>query len=424
LTRPLGRAVGFITVALLAWGAIAVMRPLPERKPGEVLSAPRLPPWVERIDTLGSGETITALLERAGLTGAEAREALGAAVGGMDPRRLRAGMKITLGAPSADTVPSQIVLHLAVDRMLRLTRTDSGWIGKEEMLPWSTDTLVVGGTLGANLYEAFDRGAIILPRAARSELAWDVADVFEYRLDMSRDLQAGDAFLVLIERQQTSTGVVRVGNVLAVDYTTGGRRLRVIRLPASEGRARYFDEDGRSMQAMFLRAPLEFRRISSVFGLRKHPILGVVRRHRGTDYAASSGTPVRSIGEGVVITAGRMSGFGNVIDVRHPNGFVSRYGHLRGFASGVRRGSRVGIGETIGYVGMTGLATAPHLHFEVLVRGVQQNPRVALASAAGEPLGASERPLFDRTKALALALLDQHPPGGAFVAPDSVLQPR
>lgn len=424
MTRPLGRALGFITVALLAGGAIAVMRPLPERKPGEVLSRPRVPAWVERIDTLGSGETITALLERIGLTGAEARDALNAAVGGMDPRRLRAGMKITLGAPETDTVPSQIVLHLAVDRMLRLTRTDSGWVGKEETLPWTTDTLVVGGTLGANLYEAFDRGAGRLPPAARSELAWDVADVFEYRLDMSRDLQEGDAFLVLIERQQTSTGVVRVGNVLAVDYTTGGRRLRVIRLPANEGRPRYFDEDGRSMQAMFLRAPLEFRRISSVFGLRKHPILGVVRRHRGTDYAASSGTPVRSVGEGVVVTAGRMSGFGNVIDVRHPNGFVSRYGHLRGFASGIHRGSRVGIGQTIGYVGMTGLATAPHLHFEVLVRGVQQNPRVALASAAGEPLATSERPVFDRAKTVALALLDQHPQGGAIVAPDSAVQPR
>ena len=119
-----------------------------------------------------------------------------------------------------------------------------------------------------------------------------------------------------------------------------------------------------------------------------------------------------------------MSGFGNVIDVRHPNGFVSRYGHLRGFASGIHRGSRVGIGQTIGFVGMTGLATAPHLHFEVLVRGEQQNPRIALASASGEPLAASERPVFERAKTLALALLDQHPQGGPVVAPDSAVPPR
>ncbi|MCC6319220.1 MAG: M23 family metallopeptidase [Gemmatimonadaceae bacterium] len=411
--RPMGRVLAFLTVALLAWGAIAVMRPLPERKAGTVLSGRRVPSWVTRVDTLGSGETITELLDRLGLTGKEAQDALDAATAGLDPRRLRAGMRITLGAESADSVPSEIVLHLAVDRLLRLRRSDSGWVGAEESLPWTTDTLVVGGTLGANLYDAFDRGAVNLPRDVRAELAWDVADVFEYRLDMSRDLQEGDAFLVLIERQQTTTGVVRVGNVLAVDYTTGGKRLRVIRLPGSEGRARYFDEDGRSMQAMFLRAPLEFRRISSVFGMRRHPILGVVRRHRGTDYAASSGTPVRSIGDGVVVTAGRMSGFGNVIDVRHPNGFVTRYGHLRGFATGIRRGVRVGIGQTIGFVGMTGLATAPHLHFEVLVRGVQQNPRTALSSTAGAPLEASERSAFDRARTIALARLDQHANGAS-----------
>jgi murein DD-endopeptidase MepM/ murein hydrolase activator NlpD len=409
LTRSAGRVLGFVTVALLAWGAIAVMRPLPQRKAGVVLSGARLPSWSERVDTLGRGETITELLERSGLSQAEARKAVGAAADGMNPRRLRAGMRITLGALT-DSVPSQVVLHLAPDRLLRLTRTDSGWVTTEETLPWSTDTLVVSGTIQSNLYDAFERGAAALPQANRSELAWNVADVFEYRIDMSRDLQPGDAFRVVVERRRTSTGVVRVGDVLVADYAASASRVRALRLEAPDGKARYFDESGKSMQAMFLRAPLEFRRISSIFGMRRHPILGVVRKHKGTDYAAASGTPVRSVGDGVVVTAGRMSGFGNVIDVRHPNGFLSRYGHLRGFASGVRRGSRVTIGETIGYVGMTGLATAPHLHFEVLVSGVQQNPSVALRSDEGRPLTPSERPAFERARALAFTLLDQRLP--------------
>ena len=161
------------------------------------------------------------------------------------------------------------------------------------------------------------------------------------------------------------------------------------------------------MRAAFLRAPLEFRRISSVFGMRKHPILGVWRRHAGTDYAASQGTPIRSVGDGVVIFAGRKGGYGNVLEVRHRNGFVTRYGHLRGFAKVARRGSRVEIGQTIGYVGMTGLATAPHLHFEVLVDGVQRNPRVALAMKGGEPLPASERDAFARTRSDLIALLER-----------------
>jgi len=157
--------------------------------------------------------------------------------------------------------------------------------------------------------------------------------------------------------------------------------------------------------ASFLRAPLAFRRISSVFGVRKHPILGMWRAHKGTDYAANAGTPVRSIADGVVIFAGRKGGYGNAIDVRHPNGFVSRYGHLRGFARGIHAGAHVGIGQTIGYVGMTGLATGPHLHFEILVHGVQRNPSSVLSRTDGVPIPASERASFDSTKDVLLAAL-------------------
>ena len=359
MKRALARTAFYLTVALLAWGAIAVMRPIRTPRVGDVISGARVA-WVERTDSLAKGETITGLLGRS-LPDDEVQDALEAA-GALDPRRLRAGMRITLGG-AADSTPSQILLHLGVDRLLRLTRGDSGWSGREETIPWQRDTLVVSGTVNANLYEAFADGARVLPSRVRDELAWSVADVFEYRLDMSRDLQPGDAFRVLVERERTQTGAVRLGQVLGVDYTTRGSRLRVVRYLDREGRSRYFDESGRSMQAMFLRAPLEFRRVSSVFGMRRHPILGITRRHRGTDYAAASGTPVRAIGDGVVITAGRMSGFGNVVEIRHPNGFVTRYGHLRGFADGARRGARVSIGSTIGYVGMTGLASGPHLHF-------------------------------------------------------------
>jgi murein DD-endopeptidase MepM/ murein hydrolase activator NlpD len=367
--------------------------------------------WVERTDSLVEGETITSLLGRT-LPDTEVQDALGAARS-VDPRRLRAGMRITLGG-KADSAPSQILLHLGVDRLLRLNRGDSGWTGTEETLPWIRDTLVVGGTVTQNLYEAFAEGAQELPTSTRSSLAWSVADVFEYRMDMSRELQPGDAFRVLVERERTSAGAVRLGDVLGVDYTTNGSRLRVVRYLDREGRKRYFDEHGRSMQAMFLRAPLEFRRVSSVFGMRRHPILGVMRRHRGTDYAAASGTPVRAIGDGVVVTAGRMSGFGNVIDIRHPNGYVTRYGHLRGFASGVRRGVRVSIGSTIGYVGMTGLASGPHLHFEVLVNGEQRDPRTAFNAAAGTPLAEAEQGAFAETKRLVLTMLDS----GVQVTPD------
>jgi murein DD-endopeptidase MepM/ murein hydrolase activator NlpD len=200
---------------------------------------------------------------------------------------------------------------------------------------------------------------------------------------------------------------VRLGSILASTFSVGGSEIQAVRHTSTDGHVGYYDQEGKSMRAAFLRAPLEFRRISSVFGMRKHPILGIWRQHAGTDYAAAKGTPVRSVGDGVVLFAGRKGGYGNVIEVRHRNGFVTRYGHLSGFARTTKRGDRVEIGQTIGFVGMTGLATAPHLHFEVLVGGVQRNPRVALAIKGGEPLPAAERDTFARTRGELIALLER-----------------
>ena len=405
MTRRRIRLVVYTAVALLAWGAIAVLRPLPERRAGLVINGARRPTWRERVDSLERGETLTDVLSRGGLSGPEAMRALRAAHA-LDARKLPAGLRVTLGSRDGDS-PTRIVLQLAIDRLLHLTKTDSGWAEREERLPWTTDTTSVRGEITSNLYDAFGAGGSALPAAARSELAWDVADIFEYRLDMSRDLQAGDQFHVLFERARGPQGAVRIGRILAAEYTSATSTIEAVRYESIDGKGRYFDAVGKSLQAMFLRAPLEFRRISSVFGMRKHPILGVWRAHQGTDYSAASGTPVRSIGDGVVVQVGRMSGYGNVIDVRHANGYVSRYGHLRGFGRGIRRGSRVRIAQTIGFVGMTGLATAPHLHFEVFVKGVRQNPRVALTSTGGQPLPSGERAQFLATRARYLAMLER-----------------
>lgn len=408
MTSWRARVAAFVAVALLTWGATALVRPIPPRHPGSVLGKVRPPPFFERVDSLGRGENLATLLARAGLSEPDARSAIGAA-SKLDPRRLPTGMRVTVGGDSAQR-SSRITFRLAIDRLLHLTRTDSGWREAEERLPWITDTIVVRGEISSTLYDAFDHAGGLLPSPARAELAWNVADVFEYRLDMSRDLQPGDHFQVLFERARGPESTVRIGRILVAEYRSGSTVIDATRFEDDEHHPRFFDQDGKSMQAMFLRAPLEFRRISSIFGLRKHPILGIWRAHKGTDYAASSGTPVRAIGNGVVLRAGRMRGYGNVIDVRHPNGFVSRYGHLRAFASGVRGGTRVAIAQTIGYVGMTGLATAPHLHFEVLVGGVQQNPRVALAAKGGEPLPSSQRAAFEQTRSQYLALLQRTAP--------------
>ena len=408
----LARVVTYSVVLVLGAIAVAFTPRLPDPKPAaEVLAsapsqpAPPAPVWRQRYDTLARGETLTALLGRAGILGRDLPRILESATS-LDERRVPAGLTLTSRTLEPDSIPSELVFQLAVDHILTVRRSDSGWVGTEEKLPWLTDTVALGGKITSTLYDALDEAESDLPAANRAELAWALADIYEYRVDMSRDLQLNDAFRVLVERRRGPQGAVRIGSILAATFTLSGSELQAIRHEGSDSRIGYFDQDGKSMRAAFLRAPLEFRRISSVFGMRKHPILGIWRQHAGTDYAAAQGTPVRSVGDGVVIFAGRKGGYGNAIEVRHRNGFVTRYGHLRAFAKTTRRGARVDIGQTIGYVGMTGLATAPHLHFEVLVGGVQRNPRVALAMKGGDPLPASEREAFARERGELIALLE------------------
>ena len=362
------------------------------------------------MDTLRKGEALSVALQRAGVSPLEAADALRAA-SAIDSRRIRAGTQITARV-EPDSGTSEIIFQLAIDRIVRLTRSNVGtsdWTEKEELLPWSTDTVVVGGVVTSTLTGAIAAGADAFPERVRTELAYALADILEYRVDLSRDLQKGDSVRVLVERQVAPNGMVRPGNIIAARLTVDGRSVETMRF-AQGTRASYYDGEGKSMRAAFLRAPLAFRRISSVFGLRRHPILGVTRAHQGTDYAAAAGTPVRALGDGRVIFAGWKGGYGRVIEIRHTNGYVTRYGHLKGFASGIKAGTSVAISRTIGFVGATGLATAPHLHFEVLVGGKHRDPRVALRNVTGEPLAAAQRAEFVALKARLFAQLDAGQP--------------
>ena len=392
--------------------AIALGRPVPERPAATVLAAGSrvsvASKWRVRVDTVKRGEPLVAVLERAGVPRDQATRVLMESQA-IDARKIRAGTTIT-STVSPDSGASEVVLQLAIDRLVRLTRSTtagsrSGWLEKEERLSWTTDTVVVGGVVSSTLTGAIAQGADAFPAKVRSEVAYALADILEYRVDLSRDLRQGDTIKVLMERQRAPNGAVRPGNVIAARLTVDGRRVETMRFVQGT-KSSYFDGDGRAMRAAFLRAPLAFRRISSVFGLRRHPILGTVRAHQGMDYAAARGTPVRALGDGVVIFAGWKGGYGRVLEIRHRNGFVTRYGHLNGFAAGIRRGATVSISRTVAFVGTTGLSTAPHLHFEVLVNGKHRDPRVVLRNVTGEPLAAAQRASFQDLKVQLFARLD------------------
>jgi murein DD-endopeptidase MepM/ murein hydrolase activator NlpD len=233
-----------------------------------------------------------------------------------------------------------------------------------------------------------------------------LANVFAYDIDFAQDLRRGDSFSVIYEQVYQEGERVRDGAILAAEFINGGRRHVALRFEVEEGRFDYFDPDGRSLRKAFLRTPVEFSRISSRFSAgRMHPVLGRMRAHRGVDYAAPTGTPIRAAGDGKVQFRGWQGGYGNVVIVEHGGRYTTLYGHLSRFASGVRVGSRVGQGEVIGYVGMTGLATGPHLHYEFRVAGTHRDP-LTVELPKADPLAGADLRRFRAGSAPLVAQLE------------------
>jgi murein DD-endopeptidase MepM/ murein hydrolase activator NlpD len=296
-----------------------------------------------------------------------------------------------------DSVANRVTVRLSRAARLTLVRGDSGWTETVETIPWTVTRLRITGVIESSLYDALDKAVAdtFLPGAERRQLAWAIADVYDWEVDFARDIRAGDRFTVLLERLESSEGERRFGRILAA-------RVNVARSPeyafyfedATTGVSGFYDERGRSLRRAFLRAPLQFRRISSRFGGRYHPILHEWRHHAGVDFAAPYGTPVRATADGIVTRVGREEGgYGNLIELRHVNSIRTRYGHLSAFARGLHPGEHVTQGETIGYVGSTGLSTGPHLHYEFLVDNRPTNPQ-RKDMGAGTPVPAKLAALY------------------------------
>ena len=363
-----------------------------ESAPKLAAVAPVLAPTVtESVDTLHRGETVSALFARHGVDGIDL-STLSRKVS-FDPRRLRAGLVFSFRHAAPDSAPDAISVRTSPEQRLMFTRAANGWDAEAETIEWRPEVVRVEGNIDNSLYEALDDQVpdSVLAGPERTGLAWALADVYDWQVDFTRDIQPGDHFQVVLERLVSAEGDVRFGRILASDLSVGGRQLTAFHFGTG---STFYDARGNSLKLAFLRAPLEFRRISSTFTRsRFHPVLGITRKHEGTDYAAAPGTPVRAAGDGVVVRAGRAGGYGNLIELRHRNGITTRYGHLRAFASGLHAGMRVHQGQKIGYVGSTGLATGPHLHYEFRVNGVARDSRrVNLGN--GPPLTGSDLRAF------------------------------
>ena len=256
-------------------------------------------------------------------------------------------------------------------------RVDSGFEIESVEVPLDRRRALARGEIDSSLFLAGQAAG--LPDRTIMEMA----EIFGWDVDFALDIRSGDDFSIVYEELYSNGEKVRNGAILAAQFTNQGRSIRAVRYTDENGRSRYYSPSGDSMRKAFLRTPVEFSRISSHFGKRKHPVLSTVRNHNGVDYAARTGTPIKVTGDGRIEFVGTKGGYGRTVVVRHGSLYTTLYAHMSSVAKGVKNGKAVRQGQTIGYVGSSGLATGPHLHYEFRVRGVHRNPlKVELPKAA------------------------------------------
>jgi murein DD-endopeptidase MepM/ murein hydrolase activator NlpD len=378
-----------------------LMRPLPATDPAE---PPQPPPREIVHDTLGHGMALADLMAANGLDARSIHDVTEVIRRYKKPRTLRPGAVMRFsGAPGLQ--PDRINLQINPDTTLRLLRSDSAWHARLEVVPLVVDTVRLSGVIETSLWNADLGGdAHRLGPGGFQEMVYDLADVFAWKVDFTRDIHPGDAFRVAFEREVRPDGSVRSRRFLAVELRNRDRVWQAIPY-ARDGRVAYFDPEGGSLRGAFMRYPVPYRITSGFTRRRFHPILKRYRAHQGTDYGAPAGTPVQATASGTVTRAGWWGGYGRAIEIRHMNGIRTRYAHLSSIARGVAPGARVAQGQVIGRVGSTGVSTAPHLHYEFLQNGAHRNP-MSVSLPAQPGLEKEHLDDFRRVRDAALALLD------------------
>lgn len=361
---------------------------LPERTepaPDTILPSQPDQQWQEL--TIRSGDTLGNLLRDHGVPASQVHALVSA-----DPilkqlANLRAGQTLRIAVDEHGTLHAIEQLISRVES-LRGTLADGAWQAEHIKRDYERQVSYAEAVIEDSLFLAGMQAGMT------DNLIMQLANIFAWDIDFILDIRRGDHFRLLYEELLLDGEKVGDGNILMAEFWNRDRKVTAFRFETENGQVEYLDAQGNSMRREFIRTPVEFARISSRFNPnRRHPVLNTIRAHRGVDYAAPSGTPIRAAGDGRVEFVGKKGGYGNVVIIRHGQAYSTLYAHMRSFARGMRSGTRVKQGQTIGYVGMTGLASGPHLHYEFLVNGVHRDPlTVKLPKAQGIPEG--ERKAF------------------------------
>ncbi len=362
--------------------------------------APASSPSESRISvTLRHGDTLISILKRFGIERPSAHALIAKVRPLVNLRKIQPGDNVHVVLNAGDQ--SVDALEMMVENnLVRVKATsEGGWLAERKEIPFVRDTRVVRGTIKGSLYESgIDAGL-------SPQQILDLARIFEYDIDFFSDFHPQDGFSVIVEDLHYGDGRRVAGRILGAELEAEKKIFDAFRYVTKDGNADYYNSNGEALRRSFLRAPLSFARISSPFNRnRMHPIFRTVRPHLAIDYAAPAGTPVVAIGKGRVEFAGWRNGYGNVVDIRHSGSYVSRYAHFSRIAARLRKGQSVDAGDVIGYVGQTGHATGPHLHFEFLRGGAKIN-FLAMRIPKTEQLAGADLQQFNRLRAQRQTLL-------------------
>lgn len=355
------------------------------------------------------GENFVDALKRAGVSAADANTAAYAFGEHQNLRRLLPGqeMALTLGWPNRtlfqqvanDPIEDARLLALEFradpeNRILLRRLPGGGMVAQKKAIPLTTRIKSIAGQINGSLYLSAKQVG------APDEVIANLADAFAYDVDFQREIFGGDEFEAIFEVRYDDRGkLISAGDILYARLKWRGRAREkgYYRFEEEAGRGDFYDATGQSAKRLLMKTPIDGARLSSGFGTRKHPILGYRRAHKGVDFAAPRGTPIKAAGDGVILRADRYGSFGNYVKIRHANGYETAYAHLNGFARGMRKGKRVRQGDIIGYVGTTGRSTGPHLHYEVHLNGNAVNPQ-RLKIATGKQLKDDALDRFQRER--------------------------
>ncbi|MEE3915300.1 peptidoglycan DD-metalloendopeptidase family protein [Pseudomonas viridiflava] len=349
---------------------------------------------------VAKGDTLSTLFEKVGLPATTVHEVLASDKQSKEFSKLQNGQVLQFEL-TPDGQLKQLHTKLSELETISLSKSASGFTFSREVSKPNVRNAYVHGVINSSLSQSAQRAGLT------HSMTMDMANIFGYDIDFAQDIRKGDEFDVVYEQKVVNGKPVGTGNILSARFTNRGKTYTAVRYTNKQGNTNYYTADGNSMRKAFIRTPVDFARISSMFSMgRQHPILNKIRAHKGVDYAAPRGTPIKATGDGKVLLAGRRGGYGNTVIIQHGDTYRTLYGHMQGFAKGVQTGSSVKQGQVIGYIGTTGLSTGPHLHYEFQVNGVHVDP-LGQKLPMADPIAKSEKQRFMQQSQPLMARMDQ-----------------